>query len=148
MSEEDLAQEVAAQNKRKLEEHLRRMREKGPQAAKAEEQAERAQGQRPGQAGAQARQQGPGPNKAREAWEAWKRYHGRRVHNLGDRQALPPQPSDDLKLLGLQPGATQNDIRKAYYKLAKTHHPDAGGKPEQFQALLEAYERLSKVAPA
>jgi DnaJ-domain-containing protein 1 len=144
MSEEDLAKEVAAQNKRKLEEHLRRLQEKGPQAAKAEEQAEGAQGKRPGQ----ARQQGPSPNKAREAWEAWKRYHGQRVHNLRDRQALPPQPSDDLKLLGLQPGATQTDIRKAYYKLAKTHHPDAGGKPEKFQALLEAYERLSKVAPA
>ncbi len=137
MSEEDLAKEVAAQNQRKLEEHLRRLTERGPQATAAEEPAQKAKAQ-----------QGPSPNKARETWEAWKRYHGRRVHNLDARQVQPPQPSDDLKLLGLQPGANQNDIRKAYYKLAKTNHPDSGGKPEKFQALLEAYVRLSMVAPA
>ena len=55
----------------------------------------------------------------------------------------PPDPNADYKALGLKPGASQNEIRKAYYRLAKQHHPDTGGNPEKFQVLLESYERLS-----
>lgn len=44
--------------------------------------------------------------------------------------------------LGLQPDATPQQIRRAYRKAAKTAHPDAGGSPERWAAILEAYETL------
>ena len=34
-------------------------------------------------------------------------------------------------------------VKKAYYKLARTHHPDKGGDEQKFQALSAAYEILS-----
>lgn len=45
--------------------------------------------------------------------------------------------------LGLNPNATDSDIKKAYRKLAVKHHPDKGGDEETFKKLTEAYEVLS-----
>lgn len=46
-------------------------------------------------------------------------------------------------VLGLTRGATADDIKKAYRKLAREHHPDKGGDPEKFKKVQEAYEVLS-----
>lgn len=46
-------------------------------------------------------------------------------------------------VLGLDRGATPEDIKKAYRKLAREHHPDKGGDPEKFKKVQEAYEILS-----
>ena len=50
-------------------------------------------------------------------------------------------------LLGVAPGATDDEIRSAYRKLAKKHHPDVNpGKPEAaetFKAIASAYAILS-----
>lgn len=45
--------------------------------------------------------------------------------------------------LGLSKNATPEEIRKAYRSLARQHHPDKGGDPEQFKKIQEAYEVLS-----
>ena len=45
--------------------------------------------------------------------------------------------------LGVERGADTNEIRKAYMKMARTHHPDKGGDPEEFKNLQRAYEILS-----
>lgn len=45
--------------------------------------------------------------------------------------------------LGVERGADMNDIRKAYMKMARTHHPDKGGNPEEFKEIQKAYEILS-----
>lgn len=50
---------------------------------------------------------------------------------------------DHYALLGVLPGATETDIRRAYMKLAKALHPDLdGGDAVQMQALNSAYQTL------
>jgi DnaJ-class molecular chaperone len=46
------------------------------------------------------------------------------------------------QILGLEKTASEQEIKQAYRKLAKTHHPDLGGDKEKFQELQEAFEIL------
>lgn len=50
---------------------------------------------------------------------------------------------DHYSTLGVSRDASQEEIKKAYRKLAMTHHPDKGGDPAEFQKLNDAYEVLS-----
>jgi DnaJ-class molecular chaperone len=45
--------------------------------------------------------------------------------------------------LEVQKGATTEDIKKAYMKMARKHHPDKGGDAELFKGVQEAYEVLT-----
>lgn len=48
---------------------------------------------------------------------------------------------DYYKILGISKNADSREIKKAYYKLAKKHHPDQGsGDKAKFQDVSEAYE--------
>lgn len=52
---------------------------------------------------------------------------------------------DYYSVLGVQRGATQEEISKAYRKLARTKHPDVDkteGATQRFQQIVEAYEVL------
>ncbi|XP_062244674.1 dnaJ homolog subfamily A member 3, mitochondrial-like isoform X1 [Platichthys flesus] len=59
---------------------------------------------------------------------------------LGNKQ-------DFYEVLGVSRSATQKDIKKSYYQLAKKYHPDTNpddpGAKEKFAKLAEAYEVLS-----
>ncbi|KAL6778128.1 hypothetical protein ACKKBG_A17025 [Auxenochlorella protothecoides x Auxenochlorella symbiontica] len=44
--------------------------------------------------------------------------------------------------LGLDKRCSQEDVKKAYRRLARTLHPDKGGRPEAFSALQHAFEVL------
>lgn len=50
---------------------------------------------------------------------------------------------DYYKILGVSRDADANTIKKAFRKLARTHHPDAGGDEAKFKEINEAYEVLS-----
>jgi curved DNA-binding protein len=46
-------------------------------------------------------------------------------------------------VLGVGPKASEDEIKKAFKKLARKYHPDAGGDAEKFKEVSEAYETLS-----
>lgn len=47
-----------------------------------------------------------------------------------------------FELLGVEPGATDDEVRKRYTTLAKEHHPDRGGDAATFAAITDAYHAL------
>lgn len=47
------------------------------------------------------------------------------------------------ELLGVEKGASEDDIKKAWRRKALTEHPDKGGDKEKFQAAQDAYRVLS-----
>ncbi|HLY15561.1 MAG TPA: J domain-containing protein, partial [Candidatus Limnocylindrales bacterium] len=51
---------------------------------------------------------------------------------------------DPYRTLGLDPGATPTEIKRAYRRLAKAYHPDSAGERAlpRFLAIQAAYERL------
>jgi DnaJ-class molecular chaperone len=51
--------------------------------------------------------------------------------------------SDYYNILGVDKNATEDEIKRAYRRLARESHPDKGGDKEKFQTIQEAYEVLS-----
>lgn len=52
-------------------------------------------------------------------------------------------PGTHYETLGLAPDATPEQVKRAYRRLARKHHPDAGGDGEAFRRVQEAYETLA-----
>jgi hypothetical protein len=73
------------------------------------------------------------------------------VRQLWKSSANPVRPvllrQQALAVLGLPPGATRQQIKQRYRRLAKKYHPDLGGDPRQMQRIIAAYEFLMKEQP-
>lgn len=54
-----------------------------------------------------------------------------------------PATPDYYKTLGVSRDASADEIKKAFRRLARKHHPDAGGDEAKFKEINEAYEVLS-----
>lgn len=91
----------------------------------------------------------------RRAEKEWEEYidsifrreeRRRQERQRQERQRQQQSHSNDrasaIKLLGLSEGFTIKDVKKAYRKLSKIHHPDAGGTEENFKRLNRAYNYL------
>lgn len=68
-------------------------------------------------------------------------------------QVLGEKPNSvHMITLGVKPGVTKAELRKAYIKLAMVHHPDKNNNsPEsvkKMQQLTEAYDALLKITQA
>lgn len=71
-----------------------------------------------------------------------------RLDRLGPRtgkevDSVMAATPDYYQILGVPRTATAAEIKKAFRKLARTHHPDAGGDEAKFKEINEAYEVLS-----
>ena len=65
---------------------------------------------------------------------------------MPERLPMPDQEpvlKDYYKILDVDPKAVEKDIKTAYRKLAREHHPDIGGNPEKFKQIDEAYRVLN-----
>uniref|UniRef100_A0A914L6R0 J domain-containing protein n=1 Tax=Meloidogyne incognita TaxID=6306 RepID=A0A914L6R0_MELIC len=50
---------------------------------------------------------------------------------------------DPYKILGIDIDSDVTEIKKKYRELSKTHHPDKGGDPVTFDAIVKAYKALT-----
>jgi molecular chaperone DnaJ len=55
---------------------------------------------------------------------------------------MPDRAQDHYRILGVDPGATQTQIKRAYRRRALRTHPDAGGDREAFARVKRAYDIL------
>ena len=51
------------------------------------------------------------------------------------------------EVLGLAKGASMDEVKKAYKRLALLHHPDKGGNVEEFRKITDAYEKITNPDP-
>ncbi|WP_224096551.1 DnaJ domain-containing protein [Pseudoxanthomonas sp. X-1] len=58
--------------------------------------------------------------------------------------AAPADVRTWWQVLDVFPEASASDIRAQYQRLRARHHPDRGGKPEDFRAVQTAYEQAVK----
>ena len=47
------------------------------------------------------------------------------------------------QVLGVSPSASEVEIKRAYRRLSRKHHPDAGGNPDEFDRICKAYSMLT-----
>lgn len=55
---------------------------------------------------------------------------------------------DPYEILGVDRTSSDQEIKQAFNKLAKKHHPDMGGDSEKFAEINDAYDRIQKGEPA
>jgi curved DNA-binding protein len=51
--------------------------------------------------------------------------------------------TDPHTILGVKKDATPEELKKAYRKMSKVHHPDKGGNEEKFKEVTDAYDKLT-----
>lgn len=67
--------------------------------------------------------------------------HQQRWHNFAKPRPVSSH-QEALETLGLDAGASWENIKLAYRMLAKRYHPDTGGDQVQFRQIQKAYEQL------
>lgn len=55
-----------------------------------------------------------------------------------ERRSQEDERATALRLLGLLPGSSDEEIESAFRKAARRHHPDMGGDPAKFRAIVDA----------
>ncbi len=56
--------------------------------------------------------------------------------------SMEPAVTVDNEVLGVRAGAPPHEVRMAFRRFARLHHPDRGGDAQLFQSGIEAYGRL------
>ena len=61
-----------------------------------------------------------------------------------DLPESPPLPLDCFDILEVSSGASLEECRTAWRRMAKTHHPDVGGDAERFKLVGAAWDAIRK----
>jgi hypothetical protein len=77
----------------------------------------------------------------REAARAAKQQKARR-NAASDRRGQESEREKALRMLGLLPGSSDDQIESAFRKAARRWHPDVGGDPAKFRAIVDARNLL------
>ncbi|ACO70227.1 predicted protein, partial [Micromonas commoda] len=56
----------------------------------------------------------------------------------------PVEPFGPWKVLGVSFGASDEEVRVAFKRLALIHHPDKGGNQDAFVEIRQAFEELTE----
>lgn len=67
---------------------------------------------------------------------------GQSRRHAAPRASGGPTRTEAYRTLGLEPGASDRRVKRAYRDAVKDAHPDRGGSEEEFRELTTAYERL------
>jgi hypothetical protein len=73
-------------------------------------------------------------------WIAKRRRAQRR--QASNTSLIPLHLQQDYRVLGIGGAATTQEVKDAYRRLSKVHHPDAGGTHAGFITLQQCYERV------
>ena len=97
-------------------------------------------------------QQTSGKDGGRKSQESNTRQRSDRWGSSGEKQTMSEKDRRAYAILGLDPGASQSEIKEAYRMLAKVHHPDrfeqvgeeaTSAANERFRQINEAYNHLT-----
>ena len=66
------------------------------------------------------------------------------LDSFWQRYVSNDEVTEALATLALSPEATYQDVKQQYRRLAMQHHPDRGGKADQFQAINQAFGVLQR----
>ena len=86
----------------------------------------------------------------REGDRVHKKYIGKRApHGARNPNTPPPaahtsKGTDDYSTIGVNPGSSWDDVRRAYRRAAFAAHPDRGGGETKMKGINAAYERLKR----
>jgi hypothetical protein len=79
----------------------------------------------------------------------YREYIRRLQESMNNEQFKKPKPrpvnnnmANAMKLMGLNEGFSEKDLKSAYRRLSKIHHPDLGGLDRNFVKLNKAYNYI------
>jgi hypothetical protein len=70
------------------------------------------------------------------------RWRKAKRNTYSDRRSQEDERTKALRLLGLLPGSSDDQIEKAFRRAARRLHPDVGGDAAKFRAIVDAREFL------
>jgi len=81
-------------------------------------------------------------NYEKSSYDYYNNYYNFKNYYNNREQYYDKNMINAMKLLGLQKNFTTKDLKTAYRKLARIHHPDVGGTEENFKRLNKAYQYI------